>query len=189
MRFPIPCVIFAGGKSSRMGRDKALLPFGGYDTLAEYQYRRLSVCFPTIYISAKGNKFPFEAPLIPDNKGKDLYAPTLGLQAAFERLQSDFFVLSVDTPFVEEKEIAEIYEAYRREERDAVIARSPSGIHPMCGIYTVKMIPKLKKMMEQGIHRLNHLLKNSDTLFVDFSEEEPFYNINTPQQYEAVIRH
>jgi len=35
-------IIFAGGKSSRMGRDKALLPFGGYDTLTEYQYRRLS---------------------------------------------------------------------------------------------------------------------------------------------------
>ncbi len=29
----IPLVIFAGGKSSRMGKDKALLPFGGYSTL------------------------------------------------------------------------------------------------------------------------------------------------------------
>jgi len=52
-------IIFAGGKSSRMGRDKALLPFGGYDTLTEYQYRRLSKIFNRVYISTKNDKFNF----------------------------------------------------------------------------------------------------------------------------------
>lgn len=41
MLLDIPCVIFAGGKSSRMGEDKALLPFGNFKTLTQYQLTRL----------------------------------------------------------------------------------------------------------------------------------------------------
>jgi len=43
--FDIPCVILCGGKSSRMGEDKALLPFGEYSTLVQYQYERLQSVF------------------------------------------------------------------------------------------------------------------------------------------------
>jgi len=59
-------IIFAGGKSSRMGRDKALLPFGEYSTLCEYQYQRLAKIFETVHISTKEAKFDFDAPLIYD---------------------------------------------------------------------------------------------------------------------------
>jgi len=62
----IPAIIFAGGKSSRMGRDKALLPFGGYQSLAQYQYNKLKTIFKDVYISTKKNKFDFEANLIYD---------------------------------------------------------------------------------------------------------------------------
>jgi len=66
MKYTIPAVIFAGGKSSRMGKDKASLPFGSYDTLAEYQYQRLKKIFSDIYIGSKTDKFDFNAPLILD---------------------------------------------------------------------------------------------------------------------------
>jgi molybdopterin-guanine dinucleotide biosynthesis protein A len=181
MRFPLPCVIFAGGKSSRMGRDKALLPFGGYGTLAEYQYRRLLPLFSSVHIGAKTDKFPFDAPLILDTEG--VYAPTAGLLAAFEALQSDFFALAVDTPFVDEAVIAELVEAYLHEEADAVIARSHSGAHPMCGIYTRALVPKLEAMAGEGNHRLQSLLKTARTRFVDFAEDTPFFNMNTPEEY------
>ena len=54
-------VILAGGKSSRMQQDKALLPFGEVNSLAEFQYRRLSKIFSKVYISSKYNKFDFNA--------------------------------------------------------------------------------------------------------------------------------
>ncbi len=181
-RFQIPCVIFAGGKSSRMGRDKSLLPFRDHSTLAEYQYRRLLPIFKEVYFSAKENKFPFDAPLVAD--GTDIFAPTSGLLAAFENLRCDFFALSVDTPFVDEETIQKVITAYRKLDAEAVIARSPSGSHPMCGIYTTKLKPKLEKMVEEENHRLGYLLKNADTLFVDFKEDAPFFNMNTPAEYE-----
>lgn len=57
--FKIPCVILCGGKSSRMGEDKALLPFASSNSLTQYQYDRLESYFKNIYISSKIDKFSF----------------------------------------------------------------------------------------------------------------------------------
>ncbi|RUM64044.1 MAG: molybdenum cofactor guanylyltransferase, partial [Sulfurimonas sp.] len=84
----LPCVIFAGGKSSRMGEDKTLLPFAGFTTLTEFQYSRLSKIFTNVYISCKDkNKFPFDANYIIDKKVQDTFAPTLAFVSIFESLK------------------------------------------------------------------------------------------------------
>ncbi len=92
-------VIFAGGKSSRMGEDKALLPFANYPTLAEFQQAKLSTLFDHVYISAKANKFDFECKVI-----QDIYtdnSPLVGLISVFETIKAEeVFILSVDAPFV-----------------------------------------------------------------------------------------
>ena len=106
----IPCVIFAGGKSSRMGEDKSLLPFSSFDTLAEYQLSRLNKIFKTVYISTKErSKFDFDAAFIEDVKTNNIFAPTAGFVAIFEHIKDDkFFAHSVDSPFVSEAEINKI---------------------------------------------------------------------------------
>ena len=187
-QFPItkiPCVIFAGGKSSRMGRDKALLPFGGYETLAEYQYDRLRKLFGSVHLSAKEKKFPFDAPLVRDVVGEEVFAPTAGLLAALQALRSDFFALSVDAPFVDERVVGKLYEVYETGDWDAVVARSPSGSHPMCAIYTLRIQPPLEAMVRDGSHRLQALLREVRTGYVDFDDEAPFFNVNRPEEYEA----
>jgi len=66
MKHTMPAVIFAGGKSSRMGKDKALLPFADCNTLSEFQYNKLTSLFDKVYISSKEDKFDFEATVITD---------------------------------------------------------------------------------------------------------------------------
>ena len=187
--FSMPCIIFAGGRSSRMGCDKALLPFGGRKTLAEYQYRRLAPLFDAVYLVAKEDKFAFGAPLIYDSDAFGrVYAPTAGLLAALETLQRDFFVLSVDAPFVDDVTIAALVEAYRRHSgASAMIARSPSGLHPLCGIYTMKMLAPLKRSMAKGEHRLHRLLRSEGAVEVVFDNEKVFANLNRPDEYEAAL--
>jgi len=185
--FDIPCVIFAGGKSSRMGQDKSLLPFGGCNTLAEYQYRRLSELFERVYISAKADKFDFDADIIEDLPSQNVFAPTAGFEAMFRQLEDQrVFVLSVDTPFVGEKEIGRLIES-DGEELDAVIAETPSGTHPMCGIYHRSLHPSFERMLREDNHRLGQLLKASKTAYVLFEEEAPFANLNHPHEYEAAL--
>jgi len=184
-RFDLNCVIFAGGKSSRMGQDKSLLPFGDCNTLAEYQYRRLSKLFANVYISTKEKKFDFEAELIIDAASEAVFAPTAGFAAMFRQLRDErVFVLSVDTPFVGEEEIAAILEK-DSDDLDAVVAQTASGSHPMCGIYHRTLLPSFKKMLKEENHRLAQLLKSSKTAYVAFDREAPFTNLNHPHEYEA----
>ena len=186
--FDTPCVIFAGGKSSRMGQDKSLLSFGGFNSLAEYQYRRLSKLFSNVHISVKENKFDFEAPIIEDAPSDNVFAPTAGFVAMFKELKDDrIFVLSVDTPFVGEEEIRKLLEN-DLEDLDAVIAKTVSGSHPMCGIYHRSLLPLFETMLQEDNHRLGQLLKISKSKFVMFDNEEAFANLNHPHEYEAALK-
>jgi len=172
-----------------MGRNKALLPFGGYDTLAEYQYRRLTNYFTAVYLSVKtAELFDFDAPAILDPMDTDVYAPTAGFIAAFEQLDDErLFALSVDTPFVDEAEIATLVAA-DRPGIDATIAKSPTRSHPMCGIYHRSLLNDFYTMLRSNDHRLGKLLSKRRTRAVDFPDERPFTNLNHPNEYDDALR-
>ena len=119
-------VIFAGGKSSRMGEDKALLPFGDYPTLAEFQQAKLKTMFHKVYISAKEDKFDFDCMVIEDIYTEN--SPLVGIISIFETLEAEeVFILSVDAPFVTKETIQRLLE-HNQTSLDIIVAQSPSGI-------------------------------------------------------------
>lgn len=178
-------VIFAGGKSSRMGQDKALLPFGGYNSLAQYQYEKLNQIFESVHISAKNNKFDFPCQVI-----TDLYtdtSPLVGLISIFETLKAEaIFVLSVDTPFVD-KEIIETLIKHDNKAIDILIAKSPNGIQPLCAIYKKSILPTLKEQYKANDHKLQNLFKKTDIKVVLFKENKAFMNLNYKEDYERAL--
>ena len=181
IKYNIPLIIFAGGKSSRMGQDKALLPFGKYNTLSEFQYRRLSKLFKKVYISAKENKFDFEANILEDNY--TVSSPLVGIITIFETLNVDkVFILSVDAPFVNKEVIDKLIHSNNR--FDAVVAKSKSGVQPLCGVYKRSVLPVAQEHLKERNHRLQSLLKKVDTQFVPFKEDSLFLNLNHPHEYE-----
>jgi len=186
--YDIPCIIFAGGKSSRMGEDKSLLPFAGYNSLTHYQYQRLKKLFKRVYISSKSKeKFDFEAEFIEDIPTENIFAPTVGFVSVFRALRCDsFFVLSVDTPFITQKEIAKLINADSRE-FDATIAKSGFGLHPLCGLYHRSLQKEFEKMLHKENHKLGFLLKSSKTNYILFNEEKPFTNLNYFDEYKEAL--
>ena len=175
-------VILAGGKSSRMQTDKALLPFGAYNSLAEYQYRRLSSLFEKVYLSSKENKFDFEVEIISDVHNDA--SPLVALVSIFETLDIDeVFVLSVDAPFVNKEVIKRLYEA-KALDVDVVIAKSLKGVEPLCAIYHRSFLAKAKQALEANRHRLQSLLDSLKVKQVMIEEERFFMNLNYPQEYE-----
>ncbi len=185
----IPCVIFAGGKSSRMGEDKSLLPFGEHKTLTQYQLSHLGKLFSKVYISCKTKeKFDFQANFIEDIKTHNTYAPTVGFVSVFETLEDEcFFAISVDAPFISYNEINKLLEE-DSSEYDATIAKTSFGIQPLCGIYHRSLAPHFLEMLHEDNHKLGFLLKNSKTHFVHFENDTPFLNINHPQEYKKAIQ-
>lgn len=184
----IPCIIFAGGKSSRMGKDKALLPFGDSPTLTQYQLKKLQKIFKSVYISCKNkNKFNFKANFIEDITTENIYAPTTGFIACFEQLDYEsFFVISVDTPFISENIIRTILNNDSRDE-NATVAILEGKVQPMCGIYHSSLKQSFKKMLSSDNHKLNYLLKNSQTNYVEFNDAPSFLNLNNPNDYTQAL--
>ena len=179
-------IIFAGGKSSRMGKDKALLPFGNYPTLSEFQYTRLNTLFSKVYLSAKENKFDFECSVIIDTHKED--SPLVGILSIFETLKvEEVFILSVDAPFVNQTVIEAIYnEEY--EEYDVIVAQSPSGTQPLCGVYKKSILPLAYQQLEKNNHKLHDLLSLAKTLYVTFEEDKRFSNLNRPEEYQEALK-
>ena len=179
-------VIFAGGKSSRMGKDKALLPFGNYTTLSEFQYEKLNTLFSKVYLSAKENKFDFDCSVITDRY--DESSPLVGIISIFETLEvEEVFILSVDAPFVNQTVIEAMYKQDEGN-NDVIVAQSPSGTQPLCGIYKRSILPLAYQQLEKNNHKLHDLLSLVKTLYVPFEEDKPFSNLNHPEEYREALQ-
>ena len=185
MIYDIPCIIFAGGKSKRMGSDKSLLSFGGFDTLTQYQLHKLKQIFKKVYISTKNpNKFNFKANFIIDRH--DIYAPTAGFASIYENLDVDrFFVIGVDIPFVDKEVIDKIINEDTTNV-DATIAKTSKNVESLCGIYHKSLKNDFYNMIKEDKHKLNALLRQKNVKYVEF-EEKKFLNLNFIEDYKKAI--
>ena len=183
----MPVVIFAGGKSSRMGDDKALLPFGEYATLSQYLYEKMRRSFRGVYLCAKSDKFPFDAPVILDKHA--VYSPLSGLISALEFFDRNeaIFVLSVDTPFIDTHIVQTICDAYDQEQDDAAVATHKGHLQPLCGVYSRKLLPLLRQCMQKDEHKLGKILQEGNTKRVPFEETNAFLNLNRPEEYRQAL--
>jgi len=178
-------VLFAGGKSSRMGEDKALLPFGDCPSMAAFQYQKLKTLFPTVYISSKTDKFDFSAPLIIDRYPES--SPMVALASLFETVDAQaVFVLSVDMPLLRTEEIERLCRHYQTQQPDILIARSPRGLEPLCGVYHRSILPHIHALLAADTHRMRALLERVRTETLTFAQSNSFTNINTPEEYRAI---
>ena len=179
----IPLVIFAGGKSKRMGKNKALLPFASSPTLTQFQLKRFENHFKKVYISCKEkNIFDFEADFIEDFY-KDISSPIIGLYSVLKSLDEEIVaILSVDTPFVP-------FEAYEKllsfiDEYQAVIP----DYHPLCGVYKKELFPTLEKMIKEDKHSLKELFRQIDVKKITFKSDKIFENLNFYYEYKKALK-
>jgi molybdopterin-guanine dinucleotide biosynthesis protein A len=180
-------VIFAGGKSSRMGKDKALLPFAQYPTLSAYQYQKLKNLFHHVSLSSKENKFDFSCHVIEDCYEES--SPLVGIISIFQTLPNveEVFILSVDAPFITKEIIDTLMEASHKK-YDAIIAKSPNGLQPLCGVYRRSILPIAREQHKKNNHKLKMLLEKASTKIIHFSEQEPFTNLNYFEEYEKALK-
>lgn len=182
----VPCVILCGGKSSRMGSNKALLPFNGA-ILAQYMYERMQKIFENVFLVAKDSS-PFSsfAPSFIQESG-EIYAPLIGIERALESLREQrVFFLSVDTPFITRAEIDLLFENVGEEQ--IFYAKTPLKSHFLCGIYQQSTLSIIKEMIEKEDFKMSQLISRVKSGFVEFEDEESFSNLNTPQDYQNALK-
>ena len=191
-----------GGKSSRMGRDKALIKLDGI-ILAERAANTISTALSPkqIYFVAAskdqftGGDLPADIPVIYDRyKDRGAYG---GLHAVLSAAQSEWiFVLACDLPFVS-AELLKIMAGLISENFDAVVPLQQDGrAQPLYAFYRSEQCLKIvEKMLEadQKLPPLRAIFDQVKTRFVRFEEvrnlpggENFFFNVNTPEDLRIV---
>lgn len=181
-KIAIPCVILAGGKSSRLGKDKTQIPLGGY-SLSEWAFRRLSQMCENVYISTKvRDKFTFEAPFLIE---KDpVYAPIVGMINAFNELDCEALLfVSVDTPFVSERTLRHLTAS----SAPIAYATSTDKAHYLLSKWHHSLFDSLLWAYKSKIYALHRIIESHSSEAISASDEECF-NINTMSDYEKALQ-
>lgn len=152
----IGAIILSGGKSSRFGTDKGLVPFKGRP-LIDYSLKISKQFAKDIIISANNNEYErFGFPIVPDivkNAG-----PMGGIYAALQNSKQELnLILPCDTPYIDKSLIHLLINSYDQE--DIVIFQTEDQrYHPLLGLYHKRMLPTLKKSLEKGHYKLIDLI-------------------------------
>ena len=98
------------------------------------------------------------------------------------------FILSVDAPFVEQRYYREDFETGIKVRIDIIVAQSPSGVQPLCGLYKKSILPLAYAQLEKETISYMIYCDLAHTLFVQFDEDEPFTNLNHPEEYQKALK-
>ena len=191
--------VLAGGKSSRMGEDKALLKIGD-ETFAERAARTLSpVCEGRVRIvlnpnqsAADFSRFEFVRDLF-NERG----APG-GIHAALANSESEWtIILACDMPLATEETISRLAEIALNvpPEISAVVPRQPDGrLQPLCAVYrTSACLPRLEKLLlSKESFSVRDFLATIDTVYTENKKtpsetETAFFNVNTLEDYRRLL--
>lgn len=192
-------VLLCGGLSTRMGTNKAFLPFGEY-TLIEYQVRRYRPYFEKIYLSVpEMNSFwtalsaKLDCTAIPDRVEK--IGPLGGLYSCLSTVTEDLlFFTPVDAPFTSTDAALTLCQTLEQGiESDplkyaCVLMHPTRGMQPLSAAYVKTCLPNIQRMIQEENYRLRQLLAPEHTVIADILvPQEHFYNMNDmPSYYHAL---
>lgn len=176
-------IIIAGGKSTRMGQDKAFVSYNG-KCLIEYAIKLLSLFCKTVTISANDfDKYAqFDLPIVADSI-KDI-GPIGGLYSALSVSADETnIVIPVDMPLITKDLIS-----YLLSNHQAGHITTPfhNGLlEPLCAIYPTSAVFTIKSMISQENYKLYNLLDRHPTNKVDVTHllkhhPEMLSNFNRP---------
>ena len=186
-------VILAGGKSSRMGQPKALLPFD-HEPLIVHIVRALKSMFAeAVVVAAPDQELPpLSALLVRDEVAYQ--GPVGGIYYGLKAAGGDFcFVTSCDVAFTNLSLIS--YLISHISNYDVVVPFWQERFQPLHAVYRRSVLPLLKEQLERGELRPIFLYDKVRTRKVHADEIRrfdpeglSFFNINTPEDYEEALK-
>lgn len=174
------CVLLAGGKSQRMGADKATIRIQGR-RLIDLQLGRIAEQTENIYLSSEHN-YQTSRPYIPDLK-RGPRGPAAGLFSVYAKFSSSrnfegFFTVPVDAPNFPDDLLLRLYH-----KSNSAIAADCEVIHPTFAWWRM---PDLKRAFDSLANQKNVSLRKVSAVAraqtIVWSERQSFYNLNTPDE-------
>ena len=182
-------VILVGGKSRRMGQDKAFLLIEDLPVI-ERIIGVMQGCFKhLVLVGDRPERFEsYGLPVVPDSyPGSSLGGLYTGLQHA----ETDrIFVSSCDIPFPDPELIRLI--CAKAGGYDAVVPATDNGLEPLFALYHKSCLPAMQAALEAGNYRITSVLHHLNVNTIPQEQMKTvdpggrgLLNINTPQDYAA----
>jgi molybdopterin-guanine dinucleotide biosynthesis protein A len=185
-------IVLAGGRSSRMGTPKALLPFDNQPLIVHIvaTLRRL---FPEVVVVAAPGQ---DLPSMPVTLVRDQVAyqgPVGGIYYGLTAAGGDAsFVTSCDSAFLNSDLISHLVSQISQ--HDVVVPHWQGRFQPLHAVYRRSLLPLLEGQLARGELRPVYLFDKVRTRRIDEDEIRrfdpegwSFFNMNTPEEYAAAL--
>jgi molybdopterin-guanine dinucleotide biosynthesis protein A len=189
----------AGGASTRFGRDKALVGFGGRTMLAQTTGLLASVCREVIIVAAAGKYPDALVPLLADRwPGQGPLGGILtALQSSALRGAESIWnlIVSCDMPFLTRDWLEFLCQRAGRSAAQVAVAESANGLEPLCACWKTTSMPSVQAAFDSGVRKVTEAMKRLPMEVLDVSvwkrfdtKGRLFWNMNTPADYEEAKR-
>ena len=167
----IEAYILAGGKSSRMGTDKGLLPFRE-KVLVEWIIEKLQQVFEKVTIISNNKEYKvFNIDVVEDIIKEN--GPAGGIFTALQHSKANkIFVVSCDMPFITKQSIEFIVEKSINSE--ITIPVFENKIQPLFGVYAKQCFKQWQQLVEQKMTKLQEMITHFNALKIDVTNHELF---------------
>ena len=179
-------IVLAGGKSSRIGRDKAMLELGGVRLIA----RSISIIEPLcdeIIISTNDPGLACLGYHIVQDEHHGI-GPVAGLHASLRYSNSEHhLVIPCDTPLVTIDVFERMFAIVSAAHPPACVAGTEDGfIEPLIGCYQRSALPLLEEQIQKYDFKLHNALTRMGAIVEVFHDSRMFWNINTKADISAL---
>ena len=173
--------VLAGGRSFRMGQDKALLPWKG-STLIESVAREVFSAAGNVTLIGSPERYgKLGFPVISDRIAG--CGPLGGLHAALSATTAEWNVLvACDMPAVTHQLLEELLNAAEASGADALVPQTPGGLEPLCAVYNVRLLPIVESAIHSKLLKMHDFVSTIQTRTWPAPDPAVFCNINTPEQ-------
>jgi molybdenum cofactor guanylyltransferase len=180
--------VLAGGKSTRMGSDKAFLPWRD-GTLLSHAMKLTVAVTPNVRIVGDVKKFSGFGMVI-----EDVYrdrGPLGGIHAALSSSSTDLnLMLAVDLPLIDPRFLPFMIGLAHEADAVVVLPRADGKLQPLCALYRREFAQPAEQALQAGRNRIDSLFASVKTRVIE--EEEfthagfsavMFRNLNTPEEW------
>jgi molybdenum cofactor guanylyltransferase len=181
---PRAAFILTGGKSSRMGTDKALLPWNQTTVVEHLAGMAIEVAGSVTLVGEPHRYQHLGLHCIADLRPG--LGPLSGLEAALTATEAAWnLILACDMPNVSSKMLERLFVCASESNALAVLLRDQqSRVHPLCAVYHHDCLPPIQHALDHGHFRLINLAECLNPAYLDI--DSTVYNINTPEELSAL---
>lgn len=192
----ISLLIIAGGKSSRMGRDKRWLNWQGRSFLENIVIKGLAAGFGEMIICAEKKSAELEeltdhypVRLVFDELQET--GPLEGIKQGLRSMENEYgWAVSCDMPFFDFSIEVKLLQALNSGEAElaAVVPVSEGRWQPLATIYGKKLLPYMEAAQSEGNGKLGYVIKKAKHIEVNCDDEKvSFFNINDSADYRLAL--